>query len=128
MRKHIAYLTVLILFLSCKSLQYSATSLCGTFVGSEGGRNVLSTSVLLELNMDNTCLLQKTMDLCIIECRGEWAIHNDGEIEIMCNNNPVLDEIVKALQGGGYIEDTQTVKVLSKNKLKLGDTVLKRKK
>jgi len=101
--------------------------LCGTFDGVEGGKNPLSTYVVLELNVDNTCSLKKTFDLSKIECRGEWDI-NDDVIEIRCNNNPVLSDIEKALQGGSYIEGTFKIKVLSKNKLKLGNTVLKRKK
>jgi len=126
MRKIIAYSTILILSLSCKSQQSNVVSLCGTFDGVEGGKNPLSTYVLLELNMDNTCSLKKTFDLSKIECRGEWAMLNDGVIEIRCNNNPVLSDIEKALQGGSYIEGTLKIKVLSKNKLKLGNTVLKR--
>lgn len=101
--------------------------MCGTFDGVEGGKNPLSTYVVLELNVDNTCSLKKTFDLSKIECRGEWDI-NDDVIEIRCNNNPVLSDIEKALQGGSYIEGTFKIKVLSKNKLKLGNTVLKRKK
>ena len=94
----------------------------------EGGRKTLSTYVLLELNRDNTCSLKETVDLSIVECRGEWVMLNDGVIEIICNNNPVLSDIEKALQGGSYIEGFIKIKVLSKNKLKLGHTVLKRKK
>ena len=101
--------------------------MCGTFDGVEGGKNPLSTYVVLELNVDNTCSLKKTFDLSKIECRGEWAI-NDDVIEIRCNNNPVLSDVEKALQGGSYIEGTLKIIVLSKNKLKLGNTVLKRKK
>ena len=78
--------------------------------------------------MDNTCSLKKTFDLSRIECRGEWVMLNDGVIEIRCNNNPVLSDIEKALQGGSYIEGIIKIKVLSKNKLKLDHTVLKRKK
>ncbi|WP_274289412.1 hypothetical protein [Prevotella corporis] len=126
MRKIIAYSTILILSLSCKSQQFNVAYLCGTFDGVEGGKNPLSTYVLLELNMDNTCSLKKTFDLSKIECRGEWAMRNDGVIEIRCNNNPVLSDIEKALQGGSYIEGTLKIKVLGKNKLKLGNTVLKR--
>lgn len=126
MRKIIAYTTILTLCLSCKSRQqYNVASLSGTFDGVEGG---LATYVLLELNMDNTCSLKKTFDLSKIECRGEWAMLNDGVIEIRCNNNPVLSDIEKALQGGSYIEGIVKIKVLSKNKLKLDHTVLKRKK
>ena len=101
--------------------------MCGTFDGVEGGKNPLSTYVVLELNVDNTCSLKKTFDLSKIECRGEWDI-NDDVIEIRCNNNPVLIDVEKALQGGSYIEGTLKIKVLNKNKLKLGNTVLKRKK
>ncbi len=127
MRKMIAYSTILILSLSCKSQQFNVVSLCGTFDGVEGGKNPLSTYVVLELNVDNTCSLKKTFDLSKIECRGEWAI-NDDVIEIRCNNNPVLSDVEKALQGGSYIEGTLKIIVLSKNKLQLGNTVLKRKK
>ena len=70
MRKIIAYSTILILSLSCKSQQFSVAYLCGTFDGVEGGKNPLSTYVLLELNMDNTCSLKKTFDLSKIECQG----------------------------------------------------------
>ena len=128
MRKIIAYSAILILSLSCKSQQFNVAYLCGTFDGEESEKNPLSTYVLLELNMDNTCSLKKTFDLSKIECRGEWAMLNDGVIEIRCNNNPVLSDIEKALQGGSYIEGTLKIKVLGKNKLKLGNTVLKRKK
>lgn len=124
----IACLVVLFLSLSCKSQQFNGVSLCGTFDGVEGRKNPLSTYVLLELNMDKTCSLKKTFDLSKIECRGEWAMLNDGVIEIRCNNNPALSDIEKALQGGGYVEGAIQIKVLSKNKLKFGNTVLKRKK
>ena len=43
-------------------------------------------------------------------------------------NNSQIGDIEKALQGGSYIEGTLKIKVLGKNKLKLGNTVLKRKK
>ena len=128
MRKIIAYSTILILCLSCKSQQYNVSSLSGTFDGVEGRKNPLSTYVLLELNRDNTCSLKETVDLSIVECRGEWVMLNDGVIEIICNNNPVLSDIEKALQGGSYIEGIIKIEVLSKNKLKLDHTVLKRKK
>ena len=103
-------------------------SLCGTFGGVEGGKKTLSTYVLLELNEDNTCSLKKSFDLSLIAGYGEWAILDDGEIELTFNNNPVLDDVDKALMGGSLIEGTLRVKIRSKNKLKIGDTVLKRRK
>ena len=41
---------------------------------------------------------------------------------------PVVDDVVKALMAGGFIEGIQEIQVLSKDKLKWGDTVLKRRK
>lgn len=128
MRKIIAYSTILILFISCKSHQFNVASLCGTFDGIEGRKNPSSTYVLLELKMDNTCSLTKFFDLVKDECRGEWTMINEEVIEMKCNNNPVLSNLEKALQGGSYIEGSLKIKVLSKNKLKLGNTILKRKK
>ena len=55
-------------------------------------------------------------------------MRKDGVIELNCNNNPVVDDAIKALMGGGFIEGTLEIQVLSKNRLKLDDTVLKRKK
>ena len=53
---------------------------------------------------------------------------DDDMIELRFNDNPELNDIERALIGGGFIEGTLEVKVLSKNKLQLGNTVLKRKK
>lgn len=128
MKKIIVYSIILILFLSCKIQQFTIVSLYGTFDGIESGKIPLFTYVSLELNRDNTCTLKKTFDLSKIECRGEWAILNGDLIKIKCNNNPVLSDIEKALQGGSYIEGNLEIKVLSKNKLKFGNTILKRKK
>ena len=82
--------------------------------------------VELKLNKDKTCYLIKTFDLSTIECLGEWTMLNSNTIEIKCNRNPVLNDIEKALQGGSYIEENLEIKILSKNKLKLGNTILKR--
>ena len=51
---------------------------------------------------------------------------DDGVIELRFNKNPVLSDIEKALMSGGLVEGTLEIQVLSKNKLKMGDTVLKR--
>ncbi len=53
-------------------------------------------------------------------------MRDDGVIELRFNKNPVLSDIEKALMSGGLIEGTLEIQVLSKNKLKMGDTVLKR--
>ena len=114
------------LALSCRQ-QYDIASLSGSFDGVEGGTHPLAIHVSLELNKDMTCSLRKSFDLTAFHGHGEWGMLNTGEIEIRCNNKPVVSDVQKALMSGGFIEDTLTVKVLSKNKLKLGDTILRRK-
>lgn len=131
MRKLIAFITILILALSCKSPYYTDASISGTFDGVEGRiqrRNPLAYYVSLELNADYTFKVERSFDLSSYTGQGEWAMRKDGVIELNCNNNPEVDDVIKALMAGGYIEGTLEIQVLSKNKLKLGDTVLKRKK
>jgi len=131
MRRIIAYITILILALSCKSQYYTDASICGTFGGVEGGihrRNPIAYSVKLELNSDHTFKLERSFDLTRYTGQGEWTMRKDGVIELNCNNNPVVDDVVKALMAGGFIEGIQEIQVLSKDKLKWGDTVLKRTK
>ena len=127
MKKIVLYLVFFALPISCKSQQVAVSSLCGSYVGSEKkSKHTLSYSIELELKQDKICTLRKTLDLSKIECRGEWSI-SGNLIEIKCNRNPVLTDVEKALQGGSFIEGNIDVKVLSKNKLKLDNVVLKRK-
>ena len=130
MRIIIASLTIiitLIMALTCKSQYYNDASLCGKYGGVEGGKhrnNQIAYYVSLELNMDHTCSLKKTFDLSGYIGQGEWAMRNDGVIEISLNS--VVDDFEKLLMGGGIIEGTFEIQVLSENRLRLGDTVLKR--
>ena len=131
MRKLIAYMSILILALSCKSQYYTDASICGSFDGVEGRvnrKNPIAYYVELDLKADHTFKLERSFDLTRYTGQGEWAMRKDGVIELNCNNNPVLDDIQIALMAGGFIEGTLEIRVLSKNKLKWGDTVLKRMK
>ena len=131
MRKLIAFITILILAISCKSQYFTDASISGTFDGVEGGkqrRNPVAYYVSLELNADHTFKLERSFDLARYTGQGEWVMRKDGVIELNCNNNPVVDDVIKALMAGGFIEGTLEIQVLSKNRLKLDDTVVKRKK
>lgn len=131
MRKLIAFITILTLALSCKSQYYADASISGTFDGVDGRiqrRNPMAHYVSLELNADHTFKLERSFDLSRYTGQGEWALRKDGVIELNCNNNPEVDDVIKALMAGDMIEGTLEIHVLSKNKLKLDDTVLKRKK
>lgn len=129
MKRLVFYIIFLTLLSSCKSQQITFGSLHGSFVGSEKvSKHVLSGYVELELNQDGTCSLKKLLDLSKNECRGEWTVKNGNLIAIQCNRNPVQSDIEKALQGGSFIEGNLEIKILSKNKLKLDNIILKRKK
>ncbi len=52
----------------------------------------------------------------------------EGLLELRFNDNPVVSDVEKALMGGDFIEGTLRIIVLSKNKLKMGNTVLRRRK
>jgi hypothetical protein len=131
MRKIIAILAIFVLALSCKSQYYSDATFYGRFDGVEGGvhrKNPIAYYVLLELNPDHTCSFERSFDLSVYMGRGEWTMRNDGVIELNFNNNPEVSDIEKALMAGGFIEGTLEIQVLNKNKLKVGDTVLRRMK
>lgn len=114
MRKIIAYSVILLLSASCGIQQFDVPSLCGTFHGAiTGQKGTLSISVLLELNADKTCFYSESIDLSQNQCRGEWVMLNDGEIEIICNNNPQVCDILRGLLGGRFIEGTFKIRVIN---------------
>ena len=127
MKNIIVYIISITLLASCKAQQFDIASMSGRYVGVDRAKNTLSTSILLELNKDNTCLFERSMDLSKNICQGKWRIVNNCMINITCNNNPILSDIEKALQCGDYIEDSLQIKILDKNKLKIGNVILKRK-
>ena len=129
MRRIIAYIAFILLALSCRSPYYTDASICGTCGGREGGihrKNPIAYYVELELKTDHTFKLERSFDLSRYTGQGEWAMRKDGVIALNCNNNPVVSDIEKALMAGGFIDGIQEIRVLSKDKLKWGDTVLKR--
>ena len=121
-------MVVLALLLSCKSQRITVDTLQGSFEGAEKMSKHFGWNVILKLNSDSTCYLRKSFDLAQWSCIGEWTVINEKLIEIKCNRNPVLSDMQKGLIAGGYIEENLEVKVLNKNKLKVNNAVLKRKK
>lgn len=127
MKNIIVYLISTTLLASCKAQQFDIASMSGRYVGVDRAKNTLSTSIRLELNKDSTCLFERYMDLSKNICQGKWGIVNNCVINITCSNNPILSDIEKALQCGDYIEDSLQIKILDKDKLRIGSVILKRK-
>ena len=125
--KYCIFSIIILCMTSCGMQQYDMESMSGRFEGVERAKNPLSIYILLDLNKDSTCVYESIMDLSRNTCQGKWGIVNNCVINITCNNNPILSDIEKALQCGDYIEDSLQIKVLSKNKLKIGNAILKRK-
>ena len=134
MKKIIVYIIALFLLLSCNSNRFISDKLHGTFNGVEfyydekTNRKHPLWGVKLELKQDGTCVLRKSHSLAGRYCFGEWTMVNEKLVKINCNRNPELDGIAKSLIGGNAIEGKLEVKIINKNKLKLDDVVLKRKK
>ena len=125
--KYFIFSIIILCMTSCGMQQYDMESMSGRFEGVERAKNPLSIYMLLDLNKDSTCVYESIMDLSRNTCQGKWNILNNRMIYITCNDNPILSDIEKALQCGDYIEDSLQIKVLSKNKLKIGNAILKRK-
>ncbi len=100
--------------------------MCGTFAGVEGGNNPLSTYFMLELNEDKTRLLKKLL-ICQQLAAEVNGMPKDVILELRFNDNPVVSDAEKALVGGGFIEETLRIRVLSNNKIKMSNTVLRRR-
>ena len=103
-------------------------AMCGTYDGVIVGENSLSANVLLALRVDHSFWFLKSSESSVVEDRGEWAVLDDGEIELTFYDNRVLTDVERTLMVNSLNKGTLGVKVLSKNKLKIGDTVLKRRK
>ena len=128
MKNIIAYIIPAILFASCKAQQFDTDSMSGRYVGADKAKNNLSAFILLDLHKDSTSTFERTMDLSKYTCQGKWSLSNNRMINITCNNNPIQSEIEKALQGGSIIEDSIQIKILTKDKLRIGNVILRRKR
>lgn len=125
MKRIIEYLTILILPVSCSIQHNAVASLCGTFDDVSIGKHEIPSHTTLQLNPDCSFSLKHIVDLALIKCRGEWSLMDDGVIELTCSNDYGEDALSRALAAGSYIEGTVYVKVLSKHKLKIDNTVFK---
>jgi uncharacterized lipoprotein NlpE involved in copper resistance len=115
MIKH--YLTVLIAFVfaSCKSVSQNAQG-----VYSQNG---MDYQYHLTLNDSSFTLTQKYFEVNST-CKGKWNYIAKDTILLKCND----EDLSAKLQSGYISERERKIVVLNKNKLQLGEIILKRKR
>ena len=75
------------------------------------------------LNQDSTFSFNISVDLGGSHCSGEWKIADD---KVLLECNEVADPMAALTRGG--MRGVQQLEIISKNKLKYKDVVLKRKR
>lgn len=112
-------LILTIMFASCKSV--------AIFKNVEGQyyKSGKDYQYSLNLNKDNSFILTQKYFEVNSTCNGKWQNLSADTILLKCD---VEEDITAKLQSGYMTEREKKVLVLSKNKLKLGKVILKRKK
>lgn len=123
--KAIIYISVVLMsFLSCNAQQIEKETICGTFYKLQKGKD-FNVSYTLELNTDSTFLLRLNTAGGKPQCEGKWKIVNSKSIFLKCNE---IGDITETLTNGYMSQREHKMKIISKNKIKYKDVVLKRKK
>ncbi len=125
MMKTLIYISILILsLLSCKAQNVGQEAFYGTFYKLNKDKD-FSSSYTLVLNPDNTFQFIIKVQDGNPQCNGHWEIIDNEYILLKCNE--VAD--VKETLTNAYMSTRENkVMIVSKNKLKYNDVVLKRKK
>ena len=124
MKKTLVNMIVMMAILfSCKAQKIDPISIYGTFYKWDKDK-YFSKSYTLELNQDGSFKLKINQLDANPQCQGKWGIV-DNEILLECEEGKNPYEMLSS----GYLSEREhRFQILSKNKLKYKDIVLKRKK
>lgn len=123
--KAVIYISIVLLSLSsCKAQEIGQTAICGTFYKLQKGKD-FNVSYTLELNKDSTFLLLLNTAGGNPQCEGRWEITDSDFILLKCNE---LTDVTEALTNGYMNQREHKMQIISKNKIKYKDVILKRKK
>ena len=125
MRRVLMYTVVILgLLFSCKVQKADREAIYGTFEALEQKYKGLPTSVYaLELKQDGTFSFNIKFDMTSPQCAGEWITVGEKFILLKCDDS---DNAYEAISGGYMNEREHKLEILSKNRLKYKDVVLKR--
>lgn len=115
---------MLMSLLSCKAQQIEQSEIYGTFYKLQKGKdfNIVYT---LELKSDSTFFLHLNTAGGNPQCKGKWKIVDSNFIFLKCNE---ITDVTETLTNGYMSQREHKVEIISKNKIKYKDVVLKRKK
>ena len=103
------------------------SDLAGTYTGnSKNTTKRVGYNFDIELQKDSICRLSQTHDIYNTIGIGKWYI-KDRFIIIEYEEN-TSEKLEDALRAGGYLEGQDTLSILNKNSIKIGTTVLKKRK
>jgi hypothetical protein len=122
--RNILLLTVAILF-PCCSTHYQLSDVAGYYTG--GRKNGLG-GWELNLHQDGICkICCHYSDLYGSSGDGTWTIRGKY-IYVDYKQNPLKDDPLYALLSGGFFEGSDTIRILSNNRLKIHKVRVKRRK
>ncbi len=122
MRKVFIYTVVVLgLFVSCTAQKISQEMMYGTFTGSDISHTIGSTYTL-NLKSDGTFTFNRRVHLAGSHCDGRWTV-DDNKLLLECSE--VTDPMEELVRGG--MNGVQEIRIISANKLKYHEVLLKRK-
>ena len=123
MKKAIIVAVVFMSLSSCYTQKVGLETISGTFYRLQKG-NYFNTSYMIELKSDSTFSLIIGTAAGEPQCNGKWKIIDNEFIFLECYK---MTDISEALTSGYMSQRKHKVQIISKNKIKYKDIVLKRK-
>jgi len=124
MKKATVYIIfMLVSFFSANAQKIDQCTICGKFYKLVKGKD-FSTSYTLELNADSTFKLFIRVFDGSPQCQGKWKFMGDKFVILNCSED---DNPYQMLTNGYMSQRNDTIQIISKNKIRFNDAVLKRK-
>ncbi len=123
MRKAIIYIVIFVSILSCNAQKVGHKTMCGTFYRLQKGKD-FNTSYRVKLKTDSTFFLIVGTAAGKPQCQGKWKIVDNEFIYLRCAE---MRDVAEALTSGYMSQREHKLRILSKNKIKYKDVVLKRR-
>lgn len=124
MKKVLIYSIAMILFLPCKAQKIDRETIQGTFYRRNKDRD-FSSSYTLELHSDGSFLLIEKLFEANPQCKGKWELEDNKFIVLKCND---VNDVVETVTNGYMNKREQKLLIISRNKIRYNDVILKRRR
>lgn len=124
MKSTLVYIiTAFLLFTSCKAHKLDEGSLNGVFVASvKNGKGLPGSYYTLNLYPDSTFVFDVKVHLGNSGCKGRWNVITASKVILSCIKPKDPAEVLTS----GNMGPTEEVQIVSANKLKYKDVILRR--